>query len=137
MSEGVKNRRASEAFMKTKGATVKLPEQTTFGDELVNSFKDFFARTERGKPITLRTVSLDLRIQEHSAEEIQKIRQSLNISQAVMAKLLGVSVLTIQSWEQGTRKPSQMACRFLDDIARSPAHWKKRLLDAVVTPQTA
>jgi len=114
----------------------KLPAQTTFGDELVNSFEDFFARVDRGEPITLRTVALDLQTQEYTAEQIRKIRLALNVSQAVMAKLLGVSVLTIQSWEQGTRKPSPMACRFLDEIAKSPAHWQRRLSDAIVTPQT-
>ena len=110
----------------------KLPEQTTFGDELVNSFKDFFGRVDRGEPITLRTVALDLEIQEHSAADIRKIRVALNVSQAIMAKLLGVSVLTVQSWEQGTRKPSQMACRFLDEISKSPQYWKKRLADSVI-----
>jgi DNA-binding transcriptional regulator YiaG len=111
----------------------KLPAQTTFGDELVNSLNDFFASVDRGEPITLRTVALDLHVREFTPDEIRKIRLALNVSQAVMAKLLGVSVLTVQSWEQGTRKPSQMACRFLDDITRSPEHWKRRLSNAIVT----
>ncbi len=117
----------------TKKTTKKLPKQTSFGDELVNSFHDFFARVDSGETVTLRTVSLDLQIQDYTNEDIRKIRLLLNVSQAVMAKLLGVSVLTIQSWEQGTRKPSQMACRFLDEIAQSPRHWKKRLSNAIVT----
>lgn len=119
-----------------KKRPVKLPAQTTFGDEVVNSFRDFFACVDAGEPMTLRTVALDLHIHEYTAEEIQQIRQSLNISQAVMAKFLGVSVLTIQSWEQGLRKPSPMACRFLDEIARSPEHWQKRLRKAVVPSKT-
>jgi putative transcriptional regulator len=134
MTKHLRNRVKSEGFVKKTNAKSKLPEQSTFGDELVNSFHDFFGRVDRGEPITLRTVSLDLRVQEYTAEEIQKIRLSLNVSQAVMAKLLGVSVLTVQSWEQGTRKPSQMACRFLDEISKSPEHWKRRLMEAVVTP---
>ena len=114
----------------------QLSAQTTFGDEVVNSFRDFFARVDAGEPMTMRTVTLDLHIHEYTAEEIQQIRQSLNISQAIMAKFLGVSVLTIQSWEQGLRKPSPMACRFLDEIARSPEHWQKRLRHAIVTAKT-
>ena len=110
----------------------KLPKQTTFGDELVHSFNDFFGRVDRGEPITLRTVALDFRFLDYTAGEIKKIRLSLNVSQAVMAKLLGVSVLTVQSWEQGVRKPSHMACRFLGEIANSPEHWKNRLTESVV-----
>ncbi len=118
-----------------KHATVKLPPQTTFGDEVVNSFKDFFARTARGEPITVRTVALGLEPRAYTPTQIRDIRLALNISQAVMAKLLGVSVLTVQSWEQGTRKPSNMACRFLDEIATHPRHWKERITSVVKTPQ--
>ncbi len=115
----------------------KLPPQTSFGDEVVHSFQDFFARVDRGEPITLRTVALDLHIQDYTPDEIRQIRLELNVSQAILAKLLGVSILTIQSWEQGTRRPSQMACRFLDEIAKSPDHWRQRLSDAIVTQQPA
>ena len=111
----------------------RLPPQTTFGDELVNSFKEFAARTKRGEPITMRTVALDIQIHPYSPAEIQEIRGSLNASQAVFAKFLGVSVLTLQSWEQGTRKPSAMACRFLDEIATSLGYWKKRLSNSIVS----
>jgi putative transcriptional regulator len=120
---------------KGKKEVGKLREQTTFGDELVNSFEDFFTRADRGEPMTMRTIALDIQVQDYTPKEIHRIRMMLNVSQAVMAKLLGVSVLTIQSWEQGVRKPSQMACRFLDEIAKSPEHWKKRLADAIISPQ--
>lgn len=118
-----------------KRKRISLPKQTTFGDEVVNSFGDFLGRVEQGRgaeQITLRTVSLDLQIQDLSTEQIKAIRLSLNVSQSIMAKLLGVSVLTVQSWEQGSRKPSPMACRFLDEIAKYPAHWKKRLSGVIV-----
>jgi DNA-binding transcriptional regulator YiaG len=110
----------------------KLPQPTTFADEVVNSFSDFFERVDRGEQMTLRTVALDLRPQEFGAEDIRRIRTSLKTSQAVFAKLLGISTLTVQSWEQGTRKPSSMANRFLDEIAKSPQYWKGRLAQAVV-----
>ena len=58
-----------------------------------------FTRVDRGEPMTRRTVALDLRIQDYTADQIRKIRRALNVSQAVMARLLGVSPLTIQAWE--------------------------------------
>lgn len=36
----------------------------------------------------------------------QKIRAKLKISQAAFAGLMGVSIRTVQDWEQGRRKPS-------------------------------
>ncbi len=36
----------------------------------------------------------------------QEIRRKLNLSQAAFASLMGVSVRTVQDWEQGRRKPS-------------------------------
>ena len=36
----------------------------------------------------------------------QEIRNRLNLSQAAFAALMGVSVRTVQDWEQGRRKPS-------------------------------
>jgi putative transcriptional regulator len=36
----------------------------------------------------------------------QDIRAKLKLSQAAFARLLGVSLRTVQDWEQGRRKPS-------------------------------
>ncbi|MBI4630446.1 MAG: helix-turn-helix domain-containing protein [Chloroflexi bacterium] len=36
----------------------------------------------------------------------QKIRAKLKVSQAAFAGLMGVSLRTLQDWEQGRRKPS-------------------------------
>jgi hypothetical protein len=50
--------------------------------------------------------------------------------QEVFAHLLGVSPMTIRSWEQGSRRPSPIARRFLDEIAMSPGHFRGRILAA-------
>lgn len=43
------------------------------------------------------------------------------LSQAEFAKLLGVSVRTLQEWEQGRRAPSGAAATLLRIAARHPA----------------
>mgnify|MGYP001124062743 CR=1 FL=1 len=48
---------------------------------------------------------------------MRKTREDLGVSQAVFADMLGVSASLVQSWEQGFRKPSRMACRLLDEIS--------------------
>jgi transcriptional regulator with XRE-family HTH domain len=39
-------------------------------------------------------------------ELLQKFRQKAGLSQSELAKKVGLSVLSIQNWEQGHRKPS-------------------------------
>jgi putative transcriptional regulator len=45
---------------------------------------------------------------------------ALNLSQARFAQLLGVSVRTLQDWEQGRRAPSGAARTLLMIAARNP-----------------
>lgn len=42
---------------------------------------------------------------EFSSLEIQSIRKRLKKSQSEFARMIGVSVGTLQNWEQGRRKP--------------------------------
>jgi putative transcriptional regulator len=43
------------------------------------------------------------------------------MSQAVFARMLNVSPKTVQSWEQGARKPSQAALRLIQVFRLNPA----------------
>ena len=50
----------------------------------------------------------------------QEIRSSLNLSQVAFAGLLGVSLRTVQDWEQGRRKPSGPAKALLRIADQKP-----------------
>ncbi|MBN1545402.1 MAG: helix-turn-helix domain-containing protein [Syntrophaceae bacterium] len=50
----------------------------------------------------------------------QVIRTKLNLSQAAFAGLMGVSVRTVQDWEQGRRKPSGPAIALLRIAEQRP-----------------
>lgn len=52
----------------------------------------------------------------YAPRDVVKLRQELHMSQSILAALLNVSVKTVQSWEQGERKPSQAAARLLQVI---------------------
>jgi len=56
---------------------------------------------------------------------VTQIREGTGLSQARFAQLLGVSVRTLQEWEQGRRSPSGAARTLLLIAARNP----KILLD--------
>ena len=52
--------------------------------------------------------------------DIARIREKTGLSQVRFAQLLGVSVRTLQDWEQGRRAPSGAARTLLMVAARNP-----------------
>jgi putative transcriptional regulator len=67
------------------------------------------------------------RIFEIDAPEIKMIRKSLNVSQSEFAMMIGVSVRTLQNWEQGRRKPEGPAKALLNVASKNP----KALIEAL------
>ena len=52
--------------------------------------------------------------------QIKEIRENLNLSQTVFAKLLNVSPSSIRQWEQGKRQPTGATQVLLDLLKRTP-----------------
>ena len=65
--------------------------------------------------------------------KVREIRESLGLSQPVFADFLGTATSTVRSWEQGQKRPSPMARRFLGLIAADPAYWNGRFRSIVRT----
>jgi len=61
--------------------------------------------------------------------EIKNIRKKLNISQNEFAMMIGVSVRTLQNWEQGRREPDGPAKALLKVASKNP----QAVLDALHT----
>ena len=57
---------------------------------------------------------------EFSPPDIKKVRKSLNVTQAAFARMIGVSVDTLQNWEQGRREPEGPARALLTVAAKNP-----------------
>lgn len=55
-----------------------------------------------------------------SPQDIARIRQKLNCSQAVFAMMLNISPKTVQAWEQGSREPGDAALKLLTIAKRHP-----------------
>ncbi len=72
--------------------------------------------------ITLKTTTIEIpdRPPEVRADELTELRLGSQMSQAVFARLLNVSTKTVQSWEQGTRKPSPSALRLIQVFRQDP-----------------
>ena len=74
----------------------------------------------RGERRDLRTTVLPAPPKPMKKQEIVKLRQQLNLSQAVFASMLNVSVKTVQAWEQGLRQPSDAALKLLTIAKKHP-----------------
>ena len=75
------------------------------GREILEGIRDL-KRGEVGRVVTLPPIS--------------KIRARTGLSQSEFARLLGVSVRTLQEWEQGRRVPSGPARTLLTIAFRNP-----------------
>ena len=60
------------------------------------------------------------RVFTHSQPEPKVIRERLGLSQSRFAAIIGVSVRTLQNWEQGHRKPEGPAKALLRVVDRDP-----------------
>jgi len=70
--------------------------------------------------LSLRTVELPGDPPAVSPQDIVALRHRVEMSQAVFARVLSVSTRTIQSWEQGLRRPSQSSLRLLQVFQSRP-----------------
>lgn len=107
---------------------------TRAGKEILGALREIDDALKSGEPIERRfkvrsatLENLDLAPRKYTKDEIHQLREKLGVSQAVFARFFGVDIRTVQSWEQGLRTPSGMACRFLDEVATNTDIFNRRL----------
>ena len=88
-------------------------------EELTKSVRQA-GKLKRGKLASARTF-------EFKPDDVRKIRKDLDVSQSEFALLIGVSVATLQNWEQGRRQPEGPARALLRIAAAHP----EAVLDAL------
>jgi putative transcriptional regulator len=81
-------------------------------DRLLDSVKQG-GRIRRGRAKASRTVEI-------RPADVKAIRRKLGRSQAEFALMIGVSVATLQNWEQGRRRPVGPARALLKVAASNP-----------------
>ncbi len=82
-------------------------------DELVKSVRQA-GKIKRGRLAASRMSAFQ-------PDDIREIRARLRLSQSEFALLIGVSVATLQNWEQGRRHPEGPARALLRIAAKNPA----------------
>ena len=82
---------------------------------------------ERGEAITVRKVPAIPEPRPRDGGEIRRFRtQTLGVSQAVFARLLGVSPKLVEAWESGRNTPAGPVRRLLELIERDPRAFLRR-----------
>lgn len=107
------------------------------GDEIVAGLREFLDVLRSGEPLESRFTVRTCKIApppEYDGKGVRRVRDLLAMSQAAFAAFLGADASTVQSWEQGLRPPSPLACRLLSEIEADPAHWRKRLAACLTGP---
>ena len=82
-------------------------------------FSELLASLREGGAI-LRSEQAPSRRFELLPPDVKKIREGYELSQSEFAALLGVSIKTLQNWEQGRRAPHGTARVLLQVAAKHP-----------------
>ena len=71
--------------------------------------------------IKLRTTTMKIeKLPKYKGKQIKNIRKKLTLTQSIFARLLGVSVKTVEAWETGTNIPNGPAQRILNALKKDP-----------------
>lgn len=95
-----------------------MSESSLFND-IAQGLKEAIAY-ERGE-LDSRSVRISCRFSdppEWTAEEIKRIRLNIPMTQRSFADFMGVSVKTVEAWENGRNHPSGSAARLMQIIAK-------------------
>jgi putative transcriptional regulator len=84
-----------------------------------NMFKELLGSVREGGAI-LRGQAKPARRLKIEAPGVRAIRERTSLSQSEFAQLIGVSVKTLQNWEQDRRRPTGPAAALLRIIAHEP-----------------
>jgi len=86
-------------------------EKTLF-DDLVQSLKEA-KDISRGKAKSSRRFEI-------MSPDVKAVREQIGLSQSDFAKLMRVSIKTLQNWEQHRRKPTGPAAALLKIVSTAP-----------------
>ena len=83
---------------------------------LKEGLEDILEHQKGKKKLKTRVVDIPDPAYAYTADDVRRIRGSLEYSQSIFAQFLNVSVRTVESWESGKRTPNHAALRLLEII---------------------
>ena len=94
--------------------SIKKSISETVQDLIDSGVKTSFTTRE------LNSLGVNIPDVQLSTIQIKEIREQMNLSQTVFAKLLNVSPSSIRQWEQGKRQPTGATKVLLELLKRTP-----------------
>ena len=126
-----RNRSRSQGYRSVR------PVASSVGAEILEALEEVRAALESSEPLerrfTVRSYRFDFGVREYGPDDVRSVRQLLGLSQPLFADFLGVDASTVRSWEQGTRPPSTIARRFMDEVAFNPDYLRGPLRKSMAT----
>jgi len=96
-------------------------KKTSVEQMLIDSLKGALEYEKGKKKLKTNARELPDPAPNLKASDVQKIRKIIfNMTQNEFAIVLNISLPTLRSWEQGTRKPSDSALRLLQLLSAKP-----------------
>ena len=109
--------------MLTKNKKRSRDRTSGFGQAVLDSLRGW----QRGEPLTVRHVGSIPEPRERRPNDVKRLRTStLKVSQAVFARLLGVSPKLVEAWESGRNAPAGPVRRLFELIERDPADFLEK-----------
>ena len=87
-------------------------------DDLKIGLQQAIAYSNGNGEAKVTTVVIDP-IMKYNKDEVRSIRESASMTQEVFADFLGVSLKTVESWENGKSHPAGPACRLMNLLSCS------------------
>lgn len=116
-------------------------ELSSAGAKIVASFQEAIDTMRTGETLerqfTVRTYKVEFTPRDYGPDDARRVRNLLGMSQVLFARFLGVDANTVRSWEQGTRPPSPIARRFMDEIESDPEYWRRRVIERAMSTETS
>jgi len=114
--------------------------RSSVGAEILEALEEVRDALKSGEPLaqhfTVRSYRFEFAARGYGPDDVRSVRQILGLSQPLFADFLGVDASTVRSWEQGSRPPSAIARRFMDEITVNPDYWRGRLRESIAEAET-
>jgi putative transcriptional regulator len=102
---------------------MKAKRRSTRRRDLFGEMKEGFSalQAEREGKLTLKRVRLEtMAVPEVEPGDLRKLREDLNLSRAVFARVIRTNPRTVESWEQGRSKPNPHAALLIKLVEKFP-----------------
>ncbi len=96
-------------------------EMSPAGKRIVEGLEEVLADLRGERKLSARTVNVPDEV------DVAALRRGFEMSQSDFAAAFGISLASLQNWEQGHRKPDSMARAYLSVIAKEPAAVRRAL----------